>query len=214
MKQRRCITVQHSNGEHVIRRGRELSYIANLLAWHHDAQKDFFNNNGNILHGELLTIKRKCTVLILLLSAFIVLNVIMFFILFQTRQHLPHNVHIESVKERNAIPAPTIAMPIAHFDSAMDCSVSVFCFACRTSPVFCRATSSVCCFCAFAWKSSWNSEKRCFASSSFSRSSSIFRPDGFCRIFSVVLRNSVPGKFSHRLSLVIRNNTNFDRMFQ
>jgi len=35
-----------------------------------------------------------------------------------------------------------------------------------------------------------------------------------CRNFSVILRDSMPGKFSHRLSLVMHNNNEFDKIAQ
>ena len=100
MRKRRGITIKHESGDQTfIRSGTELSYIANLLSRHNDQQADFFNHHGKMLFRELLTIKRKCTVFTLLLTAFIVLNAIMFFVLFQTHQHLPNSVHTDSTKE-------------------------------------------------------------------------------------------------------------------
>ena len=149
----------------------------------------------------------------LALSTAIVVVVVVYLAMYQTN-HCEKNDNADNIKARSAMTIPQLERYNAFSANAVCFLDSLTSSSCSCNAFSCRATSLVCCFYAFAWKASWNSEKRCFASSSFSRSSSIFCPDGFCRIFSVVLRNSVPGKFSHRLSLVIRNNTNFDRMFQ
>ena len=215
MKKRRGITIKHeSSNQTFIRYGTELSYIANLLVWHNDQQADFFNHHGKKLFRELLTIKRKCTVLTLLLTAFIVLNVIMFFILFQTRQHLPNSVHTDSAKESNAIQAPTMAMPIAHFDRAMDCSVREFCFSCKTllcscktSPFSFRAVSLVSWFRKFTCNESFASFIL-FSYSSFSRSGLLNFSPSSRDIFS-------PGVSSNgSLRSVMHNDNEFGRIVQ
>jgi len=149
----------------------------------------------------------------LALSTAIVVVVMVYLAMYQTN-HREKNDNADNINASSAMTIPQLERHNAFSDNAVCFLDSLTSSSCSCNAFSCRATSLVCCFYAFAWKASWNSEKRCFACSSFSRSLSYFCPASLCRNFSAILRDSMPGKFSNRLSLVMHNNNEFGKIAQ
>lgn len=126
MKKQRNIKIDYGDGQcHEIRRGTEQAFIAQFLVRHNDAQAvgitkhhNVINDNVRRIYGELSSINRKYTIIVLIFLVYTLLNLAVSVVVLQKHQHLPKNAHIEKTNETNAMPAPIMAIPIAHLDSS------------------------------------------------------------------------------------------------
>ena len=125
-----------------------------------------------------------------------------------------HRVFLETSNDCSAIWRDCCATTIASSANFVCFFASALPSSCNISSFSCRAISSVCCFCTLVRNDACTFLARLMCSSLSCRSFSIFCPVSLCRNFSVILRDSMLGKFSHRLSLVMHNNNEFSKIVQ